>query len=1075
MGLGALTGGAGIAQMFGVSNPAVNALGAIDPFGAALNVGSSGFGLGGRLGLGMAGRMGIGAVAGAGAGALAMGGFEALRYGGNQFMGGFQQQQAVNAQLGQFDFANTGARTGRGFAPGQQRAIGAAMRGMDAADPFTTMADLTSTMQNFTDMGMMQGVRDSEEFSTKFKKMAETVKSMAMAMGTTMQDAAGAFGQMRQAGFFTAAEVMGNTTQMQFMKGMGMSPEQFSQMQTQGAGFARANQMAGQAGARAVTNIAGNLMMNPANERRMMDITGAGSMSEASAMMAQQVVGQGANFLNQTGPGAALLAAVGQTNAQGQFTGGISQDVLGQMAGGQVGLRDLSSMGQKNLQGKGRQSFMHRRKDITQGMMQQEDFIPAIMAVIEKEAQGDEDVEALLYERLMGMDRRTSEIMKEQTNKLVAIKQEKRRRIQEELATQAMQAEISRNRSFSGLMQKASGTLSDIASPIAQAGADLSYGVEAAGMNMSDQFFGIQRTRVTAGGLEEGAFATAAGQGGRFQAAQLTGTGQFATGVSSGRGIPFITDMTQGQELSTLSGAVARSQGTAAAGTGAAMAQFGTLTGARFDERGQRTGGGNIGTVLGISGSRQQKLQEVATGLRGDRELQNLIAQAQDARLAGDKSEVRRLRTRIDARIAVSRGKAGITTENGQAGTDQGIKDAAFVLGEMGASALVVEDFGREGGLATAMSFAEQDARAADDVAKEQFGTQWSSASRLLSTVGKAALPSVYGAGASLGAIGDILTGRAFTESKAQFIVEGGPGANVMAALEGKIDPKALGALKEKAKNAKDAEEGQRIMAEGLRKMAGRPDLTDEDLKAAGKYLSSTSDYKQIGEATRAAASKERGESAKLQSQAIATALSAERISGLEAEQIGLGEAARTGGGVGQAATALLRAAVEKGDIESMAASGPVGAQLAASTRGVRKVQERMGTDFSVEQMAKDLGESKDVIEREARRIGVSTEGLTEEAADKLAEHIGTSRVLGVAGAGVTGVSFKGGMDPQVQQMTMAQQIQRTAELLDAVDSKVTGRPTVSGQFVGQVMDNGDKQGVSSTDIEKLISAFGGS
>lgn len=1035
-GFGALTGAAGIASMAGVGGPLVGALGMMDPFGAALAAGQSGMGLGGRLGLGMAGRIGMGALAGTGVGLGIAGLFETARMGTSAFMGGFQHQQAIGAQLSQLNFANVGAPTGRGFAPGQMARIGAGARSFESADPFTTMADMNALLSQFTDMGMAQGVRDAEEFSSKFTKMANTVRSMSMAMGTSLQDAARTFGEMRQAGFYTASDVMGNVTQQQLMRGMGMSSSQFAQMQAQGAGFARANQMSGIAGARAVTNLAGGLMMS-GNEQQLMDITGGANLAESAQLMSQNVVGQGTQFLTQSGAGAAMLMALGQTNSSGQFTGGINQDVLRQLSTGQVSLQDLSRMGQQNLRGQGRQSFVHRRRDIAQSLMQQEDFIPAILETIMREQAGDEDMQAILAERMLGMDRRTFDVMKEQVDNWASNRRERNRRLQEELGAQTMQSEIARNRSFTGLVQRTRGGLEDMFSPVAQMGQNLSTQMEETGMRVSDQFWGIQRTRLTAAGVDRTAFA-------------------LASGAASGmRGPMDVSAFSSGGFLGndqSLAGAVARGSGAAQAVAVQNMAQFGSLS--------------DIGTGLGISESRQGKLQKFAQTLKGDREIQGLIREAQFARMNGDTKRGKAIQRQIRDKISKRRSEYGMLS-GGADDTftqmrDTDLKDTAFVLGELGASELVNEQLTEEAGVAGSNAFlsVEDAKQAMSERAAEEFGTNTAvglpALGRIAESIAGADSEDRFKTLATVVATGGLaapyLAFKAATRPNEAGIINGEAGSSVLAAMVGR-EEEVLKAL-DVALNSKGDQ--KRAFASALRAMFPGQTITDEDAAAAmGKMQGrSLGDLKKLSSFAAAA---EQAIASPQVAAAAARSFEAAVLPGLEEERVAAAMAFGGGGDISGSVSRLVEAAAGEGvDLSHLSNAGILGQTVSEAASGLKAVRAMRG-DISQKDIVsafKSSGISIEQVRREAERMGIKAESLSKEQAESLAKQISSGLVIGQAGAGVTGVTFSGGADPAVTQMSLAQQIQRNTELLDAVDSKVTGREPTSGVSLSKSGDN---------------------
>lgn len=1016
-GLGAMTMMGGMAEMMGSRNPMMRGLGFMDPMGAGMNAGMGAMGMAGRAGMGMAGQVGMGMAAGTGIGALAFAGTEAVRMAGGAAIGGFQQQQALNAQLSGMSFANPMSATGRGFDPGQQRTIGAGMRSFAAADPFTTMGDMQGMMSQFTDMGMAQGVRDAEEFTTKFKKMAETVRSMAMAMGTSLQEAAGTFGQMRQSGFFTASEVMGNTTQMNMLQGMGMSPEQFSQMQMSGAGMARNQGMLGQAGARGVTQMSQRLMlgMNAQREQLLMDSTGASDAAGGASVMAQRLTGGTQQFM-QSGMGKAFLAATGEIK-DGKFTGRQDQALVRQMQGKSG--QELSEIASERLQGAAGESFVSQENMIRQSAMaNQEGNLPAMMKLLENTAGGNENTMKILAKRFAGMDDLTFQFAKSLADNSEKQNKQLQQAISQELAGQSIQLEIARNRSIGGVSQRIKGGVQDIFSgTFGQMGANLSQASSQAGQDLSDQFFGISRTGVTSEGLEQAALATAFGAGGATSGGIVGQSGDFSVGRMGAN--------------KNLLGSVARGQGMAAAADVVAMAQGGGVS--------------NVGQMLGMSEGRQGKLDKIAGNLKKNTYLRGLISEAQKARRDGKPKEVKRIRRQIDGIITGQLQQLG--TEGGRDQQDQDIMDTAAILGKLDGNQLVAEQFKDEAGLASLDTFgdtkrsqAEMEARA-----QEAFGSKISG-SRVMSAMAKGATQGMFGFFNTFMAEGAV----GVAESSVQAIVTGGAGANVLAGAKGKED--RLLDIRAQADDISDEAQRKEFLAKELGILTGRT-VTGEDAAAAMQMLESSGagkDPKLLKELTKQASENEMSRGAgSAAAQAAIQAFSSSGLKGFDKELTAVrkGLSGGTLAGADEATRELVRAATQRGDLSEIAASGgAVGEQLALGAGRVRKVRE--GGIKTRAALAKEFGMSDEQL----KSLGLSEE-LSKEEAISAAEKLAVAGVSSAATAGTQGVQFQGGMDPQVIALTTAQQVQQNAELISLVHSQVTDKDPIGPRPFAAPMD----------------------
>jgi len=626
-------GGAGLMSMFGVGGAGTAALGNMDPLGAAWSAGGRVMGGGAMTG----GRMMAAGAAGLGVGALAMGAWEGAKFGTGQVVEGMRQQQALQGMLGGAQFLNPMAATGRGFGAGDVSQVGQAIRGM--RDPFTSTRDLMQVMQQFTDMGMSQGIRDAEEFSNRFKRMAETVRAMAKTMGTSMQDATRVFGEMRQAGFYTPQDILGTTQQMRMAGGLGIGQEGFLQMQRQGADVSRQMQMSGRAGATLARNLGIGLGMTvqrgALSGERLMDITGAGTQEEAILAMSQQMTGAVGGFLTQKPAGTALLAALGTRGEGGRYTGGIDEEQMQRVRGGQVGFEDLSRMASTRMGGPNRRagqaSFVARQRDIAQNLMQQEGILEGVVAMAETTAQrrygpeASEDMVQIIIEQQLGVDRRTANTIKTFVDESTRNRAQTARQLRQSVASDIQREEIVRNRTVRGLMtQLQQGAAQAVGGPFQRAGQEMAATFQTRMQRMEDTFFGVSRFNLP----EE-----------EYQQLSMDfARGRLAPGITSPRGATAVSGIgrafTPGMEEAAvgLGGMMARGAtfglGAGLGGApGAALAgmqerftrgAFGQIRGMtavspreEMIQRTLATGRAVSGEDLGISTARQTELREI--------------------------------------------------------------------------------------------------------------------------------------------------------------------------------------------------------------------------------------------------------------------------------------------------------------------------------------------------------------------------------------------------------------------------------------------------------------------------------
>jgi len=505
---------AGIGSMFAPGSASLGALSYLDPFQWTWSSGMARFGAARAAGMGFGGAAGAGLAGAALPAALGAAAFGTAAYTGSQFMRGGQEQQLLNAQLAGLGFANPMAPTGRGFGYRQLRDVGAMMREFEAADPFTTMRDMNRMMDQFMGFGMAQGVNDAREFARKFTEFTDSVRDIATTMGTSLDNAARTFQDIRLAGFYSARDVMGNVFQMQIARSLGMDEQVFTTMQAGAAQGTRAANMTGRAGAiysarlsrdlltGAQSRAAGGLGLYTPEE--LMDITGSATPAEAAAVMGGQFTTGMTRFLRGTGAGRAFLAGMGEMR-EGRFTGRLDPERLARFAAGEVSLAELSRVGGERMaRGRGKASFLTEEHNIASALMESERGFEAVFSAIEGTARehfrgqmADDDAVMLFISRLMDTDQLMAEKLKELLQHRDEIRGAAMQKLQAEQAASAFQLEMRRNRTFAGLQQRIRGTIEDIFAPVRQAGADVGTQVEELGQRAEDVVFGVERYSLT--------------------------------------------------------------------------------------------------------------------------------------------------------------------------------------------------------------------------------------------------------------------------------------------------------------------------------------------------------------------------------------------------------------------------------------------------------------------------------------------------------------------------------------------------------------------------------------------------
>lgn len=345
----------------------------LDPMMLGLSAGASAFmgkgafgALTGGAGLGLAGSMGVAAGV---ALPLAVGGLGA-GYMGSQMMHGAQQQQQLNATLAQtFAFPNQYGR--RGFSRGDTSQIGAQMREMahevGPGGELTSMRELTEIAGKMGQMGMGRGVRDAQEFNTKFKELIKTVKVVATEMNSSLSQAMEFMQSSKSSGIFRQMD------QVKFAKGVqstavasGLATSEVAAMGNIGAQISRAYGGLGRQGAmggmRALGQIGGALQTGALTEEDIYNSTGL-TGAEGRQAMASNMMSQTGSFL-KSGKGRWMLASMADAN------GNIDEAAVQQYMMGTAGVGQTRGMAGKHLGEVGRAGFIRNEGRLRGAVME---------------------------------------------------------------------------------------------------------------------------------------------------------------------------------------------------------------------------------------------------------------------------------------------------------------------------------------------------------------------------------------------------------------------------------------------------------------------------------------------------------------------------------------------------------------------------------------------------------------------------------------------------------------------------------------------------------------------------------
>lgn len=419
---------------------------------------------------------------------------------------GAQQYSQTSAMIGAYNqFANPFAVAGRGFSETSMASMVSGMRSIQEANPFVSMRDMQQTMARFNEMGMNQGERDAEEFSRKFRAMAKTVTAMSKALGTTMDEASKIFTQMRGVGFYTGADVMQNTLLAGTMRGEGISGNTMLGAQAAGGGITRGAGLGTTPGAKAVGGVmamlTGGRGAGALSNEEMMNITGAASPDQAIAQLSTTMAGSLTGFYMQTGVGQAMLAALGATNAHGEFTGGLDAAAIEDLRSGRIDINNLVSTGRSKVSTRNAAlSFKTKGQDVAGALLAEGDPTAAIGAIMQSVA-GDkfqdmdpENLITLLTERIQGLGRKEAEAMTKLYREGEKIRRESQRQIRQEMQAEIFATDVREHHSLEGYKRRVLGGVSDkFLSPLGQVGQDFTVAMGYAFQNASDSIFGVTR------------------------------------------------------------------------------------------------------------------------------------------------------------------------------------------------------------------------------------------------------------------------------------------------------------------------------------------------------------------------------------------------------------------------------------------------------------------------------------------------------------------------------------------------------------------------------------------------------
>jgi len=294
---------------------------------------------------------GLGMGASLGAAGLMAAPVAIAAHGMTSFATGMHQQALANTAVGNYNFANPASMTGAGFSRQDAAQIGSRIRQLQMIpELMTSFEEVTRILPQLKQAGVMQGVRDANEFGRRMKEAITTVRDISRVIGSTMEEATQFFAHSQRVGFFGRKDQLVNAMNTRVTQSMtGMTQEQVMAMQEQGAAFGTAIGGSRRLGAQAVTNIAQRLGAavrgNVGLQETIANITGKvgeEGIGDAAGMLANfgmRVAG--------SGPGRFMLAGMMKVGPNGEV--GIDEDLMRQHLAGNLSMDDIRQRGRQMM------------------------------------------------------------------------------------------------------------------------------------------------------------------------------------------------------------------------------------------------------------------------------------------------------------------------------------------------------------------------------------------------------------------------------------------------------------------------------------------------------------------------------------------------------------------------------------------------------------------------------------------------------------------------------------------------------------------------------------------------------
>jgi hypothetical protein len=380
---------------------------------------SAGMAAGGMMGMGA---LGVGAMGLAGSAAftvpaIALG--SVFRAYGGAFSGGMQEQASLNSTLrNNVNFLGGSGPMGRGFDQGQMGQIGSALGGMARSNPMTSMNELTGLVAGGAEAGMLNGPggipREVQQFTTNFRRMVDTLKSVQRELGGTLTDALSFVRSSQQAGIFQNADRVNFAAEVRTAEAVtGMSRTQLTALAATGANISRSFGGLGRQGAvgalRGAETLGAALSSGGITAEQLSEATGGLTGDDAMMAMTNNMMARAGRF-SRTGMGRFSLFAM--ANREGN---GLDSDMLRRFRTGDISVGDVSRRAHENVGRMGRAAAINNEGHLRGEMMEEGGLSAQIgmmrLMVGDRALDRGDNFAQLVMQRRFHMSRPESELM----------------------------------------------------------------------------------------------------------------------------------------------------------------------------------------------------------------------------------------------------------------------------------------------------------------------------------------------------------------------------------------------------------------------------------------------------------------------------------------------------------------------------------------------------------------------------------------------------------------------------------------------------------------------------------------